>query len=135
MNQIEGTTFSLHFMHKKLRLAVEQRDSSLLWTKDWPQCLCCCSQPRAGIFFPLKTSYLEFGLIAAERDEMKGVSFTWMNCGTGGKVTIFFILLLNEALKKSVRQNIFSAFFSNPRVAVKPQQLKMFSLAPSLMHP
>lgn len=48
---------------------------------------------------------------------------------------LFFILLLNEALKKSARQNIFSAFFPNPRVAVKPQQLKMFSLAPSLMHP
>lgn len=66
---------------------------------------------------------------------MKGVSFTWMDCGTGGKVTIFFILLLNEAFKKICQQNIFSAFFPNPRVAVKPQQLKMFSLAPSLMHP
>lgn len=99
MNQIEGTTFSLHFMCKKWRLAVEQRDSSLLWTNDWPQCLWCCSQPKAGISFPHKRSYLKFGLIAAVRDEMKGVPFTWMNYSTGGKVTIFFILLLNEALK------------------------------------
>lgn len=35
-------------------------------------------------------------------DETKGISFAWMNYGTGGRVTIFFfiiILLLNEALK------------------------------------
>lgn len=42
---------------------------------------------------------------------MKGVPFTWMNYGTGGKVTIFFILLLNEALKNLPGRIFFQLSF------------------------
>jgi len=136
MNQVERRTLPLHVTHKQMRLMVKQRGSPLLWTKDWSQCFCCGPQTGGRPFLSHKTNCPKFGLIAAGREGMEGFSFTWMNYGTGGSVTVFFFYFTFKwSIKKSTRQNIFSACFPNPRVAVKPQQLKMFSLAPSLMHP